>query len=350
MRKSKLRIEVALLLLVLLGCRQAVMAAGTGETRVVTDMAGRQVEVPRHIKKVYCTNPACSILIYTLAPERLAGWPFPLAEGAGRFLAEPYRGIAAVGASSNNTASVEEILKVHPDILMALTMTSGVSAAVHMQEQTHIPMYTVDIDLRKLPSVFEALGSLLGVEARAAELARYCRQALEEVDAKVKTIPPERRRRVYYANGPTGLETSPRGSLFSEPIDVAGGLNVAQVSVAQTNSSATVSLEQLLGWSPEIVIAAPSYVAHLTIWQDPVWAQVPAVKHRAVYEMPRYPFAWDRPFSAARILEIKWLATLFYPDLFHYDMRRETRDFYAKFYHRQPSETELNDLLAYSLR
>jgi iron complex transport system substrate-binding protein len=342
-------IRIATLLLVLFGCLPTI-AAGFAQTRTVTDMAGRKVAVPRRIKSVYCTNPACAILVYTLAPDRLAGWPLPLAKGASRFIADPYRRIPVVGASSNNTASVEEILKMRPDVLLTLTMASGVSSAEHLQKQTHIPMFVVDISLRNLPKVYEALGNLLGEQARAAELAQYCRKGLEEVDAKVRTIPFAQRRHVYYANGPSGLETSPRGSLFSEPIDIAGGINVAQVSVAQTNATATVSMEQLLGWNPEIVIAAPSFLLRDRIRQDLVWAHVRAVRNHAVYEMPRYPFAWDRPFSAARILEIKWLATLFYPHLFHYDMRQETRDFYAKFYHRKPSEAELNELLQYSLK
>ena len=341
--------KFAVLLLALLGCLQAAMGAGPVETRVLTDMAGRRVTVPRQINRVYCLNPACAILIYTLAPERLAGWPLPLAPGAQRFIAEPYRTIPVVGGMSGNMAGAEQILKVHPDVLAVLTMASGVASVEHVQEQTHIPLFVVDIGVRNLPKVYEELGKLLAVESRGAELAAYCRRALEEVDAKVKAIPPERRRRVYYANGPNGLETAPRGSLFSEPIDIAGGINVAQVSVAQTNAAVTVSMEQVLDWNPEIVIAAYNYLSHRTMGQDSVWGQVRAVKNRAVYEMPRYPFTWDRPFSAARILEIKWLATLFYPETFHYDIKQEVRDFYAKFYHRKPTETELNELLAYSL-
>ena len=54
--------------------------------------------------------------------------------------------------------------------------------------------------------------------------------------------------------------------------------------------------------------------------------------------------------SVNRILGMKWLATLFYPDLFHYDMRKEAREFYTKFYRRMPSDDEWNKLLAHSLR
>jgi iron complex transport system substrate-binding protein len=233
--------------------------------------------------------------------------------------------------------------------LLVITMTSGVADAVRMQERTQIPIYVLDIGLKNLPKAYEALGRLLGTESRAAELAEYCRAGIAEVETKVQTIPLKRRPRVYYANGPKGLETAPRGSLFSEPIDLAGGINVAQVSAVQVNASATVSLEHVLSWDPEIVIAAYGYMSHNSIWQDPIWGQVRAVRSHAVYEMPRFPFAWDRPFSASRILEIKWLAALFFPDVFRYDIKQETKNFYAKFYHHTPTEEELNELLAYSL-
>ena len=59
--------------------------------------------------------------------------------------------------------------------------------------------------------------------------------------------------------------------------------------------------------------------------------------------MPQYPFNWiDRPPSVNRIIGIKWVAHLLYPDLFPYDMRAETRRFYATFYHWNLTDAELN--------
>jgi len=43
-------------------------------TRTITDMAGRTVTVPQDIKKVYCTSPPGTLLLYTLAPEKMVGW------------------------------------------------------------------------------------------------------------------------------------------------------------------------------------------------------------------------------------------------------------------------------------
>jgi iron complex transport system substrate-binding protein len=43
-------------------------------TRIVTDSAGRRVEVPRTIARVLAAGSPASILLYTLAPEKMIGW------------------------------------------------------------------------------------------------------------------------------------------------------------------------------------------------------------------------------------------------------------------------------------
>ena len=47
-----------------------VVAAAPAEARTVTDSAGRKVEVPDKIEKVFAAGPPASILLYMLAPTR----------------------------------------------------------------------------------------------------------------------------------------------------------------------------------------------------------------------------------------------------------------------------------------
>ena len=48
------------------------------EKRQVTDAAGRRVEVPVRIERVDAAGVPASILLYTLAPEKMVGWTRPL--------------------------------------------------------------------------------------------------------------------------------------------------------------------------------------------------------------------------------------------------------------------------------
>ena len=48
-------------------------ASGTVQ---ITDMLGRQLTVPENISSVISTSPPSTILVYMLAPDKLAGWNF----------------------------------------------------------------------------------------------------------------------------------------------------------------------------------------------------------------------------------------------------------------------------------
>jgi len=53
---------------------------------------------------------------------------------------------------------------------------------------------------------------------------------------------------------------------------------------------------------------------------------------------------YERP---CRALGAQWLANLFYPDLYPFDVRRETRDFYRMFFGVTPTDADINNLLTY---
>jgi iron complex transport system substrate-binding protein len=341
---------VALLILGLL-------AAGA-EARQITDLAGRQVGVPDKVRKVYCMSPTCQILMYTLAPDLLAGWNYQPTPGEKAMLVAPYRDLPVLGGwfGRNNTGNIEEIMKVHPDVMISIGDPMAVSVAERVEKQTGLPVLIGDWNLEKLAGNYRMLGELTGRQARAKLLADYCAGTLARIKAKVGAIPEAQRRRVYYAEGPKGLATDPGGSAHSESIVYAGGHNVAEVQGDHGYGEIPVSMEQLLVWNPEIVIAGYDHemspgAFYRGVWNDPLWRQVKAVKERAVYEAPQFPFNWiDRPPSANRVIGILWLANVFYPDRFHDNMKNETRKFYKLFYHRDLSQAELSQLLAQTVK
>ena len=51
------------------------------------------------------------------------------------------------------------------------------------------------------------------------------------VQSRVSSIPDSEKVRVYYAEGPKGLQTDPTGSSHSELIELAGGINVADCAL-----------------------------------------------------------------------------------------------------------------------
>jgi iron complex transport system substrate-binding protein len=82
---------------------------------------------------------------------------------------------------------------------------------------------------------------------------------------------------------------------------------------------------------------------------DPLWAGITAVRAGRVYLSPTAPFGWiDRPPSVNRLIGLKWLAGLFYPDLWEGDLRSETAAYYRLWYHVDLGEAELDRLLEWA--
>jgi len=331
------------------------------DQRVLTDMAGRKLIVPKKIHKVVAMSPVGMILVYTLSPELLAGWTYQRDPGELAFIPEPYKSLPVLGGwyGKNNTGNLEVIMKAHPDVMITMGDPLGLTTAERVQEQTHIPVYYLDGSLNKLPEAYVKAGELLGNPTRAAQLAAECRRTLDEVSSKIAAIPATRRRRVYYAEGPTGLETEPGDSTHSEALIFAGAANVAAVPNQQGYGHTPVSMEQVLSWNPDVVISGYDHTGapgvpgdfYRMVWNNDAWKMVKAVKNHEVYEVPQYPFCWiDRPPSVNRILGIRWVANLLYPDVFHDDMRAVTRQFYSTFYHRTLTDAELNQIFATATR
>jgi iron complex transport system substrate-binding protein len=156
-------------------------------------------------------------------------------------------------------------------------------------------------------------------------------------------VPAARRLSVYYARGPKGLETAARGSINVESLERVGARNVAE---SLAGNVSTVSPEQVLAWDPEVIVALdPGFVA--AVRADPLWKSVKAVREGRVYLVPQAPFPWvDFPPSVNRLIGLKWLGRILYPDQFPDDLRQETRSFYTLFYQQAPTEAQLDALLA----
>ncbi|QGP93958.1 hypothetical protein MGLY_33830 [Neomoorella glycerini] len=330
-------------------------AGQAAANRTIVDMAGRQVTVPTQVNKVFATSPVGSIMVYTLAPEKLAGWNYDLNEVERKFILPEYQKLPNLGGwYAKNTANIEEILKIHPQVIVSMGYmdNTALSQAEQIQKQLQIPVVMVDGELTKLDQAYEFMGDLLGDKRRAQELAAYCRDTINEVAAKVKAIPLDRKVRVYYAEGSNGLQTDPATSQHTQVLDFVGGINVAAIPPQRGPGGmgmSSVSLEQVLSWDPDVILSwnVAQGGAYETILQDPKWQSLRAVKNHRVYQVPHGPFNWfDRPPSVNRIIGVKWLANLLYPDVFNYNLVATVKDFYARFYHYNLSEQETDALLA----
>lgn len=354
-RNISLLIILTIILSMLAGCTVDKQVTEVIKDIEIEDMAGRAVLIPAKVDKAFATIPTGTILLYSLNPEKLLGWNYDLREGEKRFIDEKYHSLPNLGGAGKNAINVEEILKMNPAFLIMMEeLDEGtISKAEELEEQTGKPVIFLDSDLHRLDEAYSILGKALGEEKRAEELAKYCKETVEDIEENSPKIKEEEKLRVYYAEGPSGLETEPSGSWHAEIIDLVGGINVAEVVIKGDKGKSEVSIEQLLKWNPDIIISWDDERGgyYSEIFKDPTWMDIKAVKNKDVYEIPNRPFNWfDRPPSVNRILGVKWLGNLLYPEVFDYNMKEEVKEFYQKFYHYQLSEEEIDDLLKNSTR
>ena len=329
------------------GLSASVLVSRVAQAAIVTDAAGRAVTIPEKVERIFPAGPPAAILLYTLAPELLLGWTKSPELAQCAFLGPGACDKPEVGrlTGRGNTTNLEALLNLRPDLVLDVGTINDtyVSLATRVQEQSGIPYALLDGRFDAVVPLYRKLGELTHRPDQAEALARYADETIKTIKSRIDTVSEAQRPRVYYGRGPNGLETGLGGSINVETIEFLGAHNVA---AGRRGGLATVSVEQVLAWNPEVIITIePAFAT--TVRTDPVWAPIKAVQTARVYLSPRLPFGWvDFPPSVNRLIGLWWLAKAFYPDKFPEDLRPLTREFYQRFYHMTPSDAQIDNVLS----
>jgi len=315
--------------------------------RIKVDGAGRKVALPPRVERIYAAGPPASILVFAVAPDKLIGWTSAWREAERPFIAPKYADLPTLGrlTGRGNTANVEVVMAAKPDVIIDYGTVSPTlaSLAERVQQQTGIPYLLLDGDFDRMAAAIQLIGSVAGEEKRAEALARYTQETISDINRRVAKIPADRRPRVYYGRGPQGLNTGLAGSISAEFIEQLGAINVA--ADLGKGGLVQVSIEQVLRWNPDVVVTIdPNF--HAMAPGHPLWRELPAVRAGRLHLAPRLPFGWiDFPPSVNRLMGLRWLARVLYPQAFPEDLRPIVRDFYFRCYHQAPSDAQLDQLL-----
>ena len=327
----------------------AVSASSSLAGSPIVDATGRSFGLPSRIERVYAAGPPASVLLLALAPDKLVGWTRAPRADEIPFLPPGVANLPELGrlTGRGNTANVEVILRARPDIILDVGSTSATfaSLASRVQEQTGIPYLLFDGTLAETPRLLREVGRAVGVPDAGDALANNAEAQLREIAKRVATIPDARRPRVYFARGPNGLTTTPRGSMQAETLALAGGANAIEPPPGFAGNLVNVSLEDVLLAKPDIIIASDSTFATL-LKSAVLWRDVPAVRAGRIHVVPDLPFGWfDSPPALNRLLGVQWLARVFHPQLFPEPLGPVIKAFHRDFYHREPTDAQVRALL-----
>ncbi len=293
---------------------------------------------PERVRRVFATGAPAAVLAYSLAPDKLMGWPWPLSAEARALLAPAARELPMLGrlAGRGSTLPLEKLVALKPDLIVDAGTVDAtyLSTAERVWRQTGIPYVLVDGRLADSARQLREAGRLLGVPERGEHLARYAEATLLDCGSVAGTHRPS----VYLARAADGLETTLPGSVNGECIEATCGINVAH---GAGGSLARVSREQILAWAPDAIVTQyPEFLALAA--QDDFWRRLPAVRAGRLLLAPSVPFGWlDGPPSVNRLIGVRWLFSRLHPGAARTDWVERAREFHALFYGHAPTREEL---------
>lgn len=323
-------------------------------TRIITDSAGREVEIPSEITKIAPSGPLAQIVLYTVSPDKLAGLAADFSNEAKQYIDEKYWGLPKFGQfyGKNASLNMEALIAEAPEVIIDIgeakkTVKEDMDA---LQEQLNIPVIFVEATLPTMADAYEMLGDITGEKEQAGKLADYCRAEIGKADQNAAAIADADRKSVYFGLGEDGLHTNAKGSIHADVIDRIGAVNAADVEAVSSGGGSEVSFEQVLLWNPDLIIV-DSQKLYDTLTADPMWQELDAVKNGKIFKIPTAPYSFmSSPPSVNRMIGIEWLGSLVYPEIYMSDIQEEVKSFYQLFYHIDVTDEKLEAILKNAVR
>ncbi|OJG92512.1 hypothetical protein RV15_GL002937 [Enterococcus silesiacus] len=320
------------------------------ETHVFVDSADREVVIPAKIKKIAPSGPLAQIVLYTNSPDLLVGLASPFSTEAKEFIDKKYQSLPEFGQfyGKNASLNMEALSAAEPDVIIDIgevkkTVKEDMD---NLQDQINIPTIFIEANLKSMPETYQKLGELLGNKKEAATLSKYCETVLKQAAQARSSLKESEQKTVYYASGNAGLNTNAAGSFHAQVLDEVGAKNAAvDVDIVSKGGGTVISMEQLIQWQPDYIIADSKDVYEL-INSDASWQELTAVKSGKVYQVPTAPYNFmGSPPSVNRMIGIEWLGQLIYPEHYQINIEEQIKEFYALFYHVEPTSEQVKTIL-----
>jgi iron complex transport system substrate-binding protein len=324
-----------------------VPAAFASAQGVVVDSLGRDVAIPSKVDRIGCLYAFTGHVVAMLGK---ADCIVAVSNGLKRdvLLTDMFPAIDnAVVPKYQGAINIEELAAVRPDIVFIQSQDGRNAALANKFDEVGLKWAAVDFHtMAQQRDVIAMIGKTIGTAEKAVAYNRYYLRCIERISEVTAKIAIEKRLRVYHSTVEP-YRTSPKNSLPSDWIAVAGVVNVAsQDPSGLLNGEYRVSMEQILFWNPDIILANEPGVAD-AIRKDPRWAPVTAVKLDRIYQLPIGISRWGHPGSLETPLAILWTAKVIYPEKFmHIDMHDEIKYFYSRFFNHELSDEMVEQILS----
>jgi len=297
------------------------------ETRIVTDVWGRDVTVPVNIATIVTLGPgATRIAAYLNVVDMIIGGETQTANFNVLMDFNPVHHdtlnelpiVGRGGGSGENNAYAEQLIMVAPDVILA---AFSPEAADELQRQTNIPVVSVRYISTGLANetffaATRVFAEVVGAQERAEEALSHIEMLREDLNRRTVNIPEEDKLRVY-AGAITFAGQRGFGGTYSDfgPLAVINALNVADNALEA--GFYEVDFEQIAAWDPDVIFLDPGNMSLVNAEyavNPAFFRSLRAVQQGRVYTMPAFNFSATNVTYA--FMNAYFAGTILFPEQF----------------------------------
>lgn len=236
------------------------------DTKTITDIKDRTVEIKKDISKVCITFNLEEYFAIggENAVDKIVGWSYSYFKGrredAYSAYTQAYPSLlnkTDIGYSSN--INIETIISLNPDVVLASSTADYVyfESKLSLLEKANIPIVFFDYHIDTIDSIKksnEILGEVLNQKTRANEISTYYENKVSPIFAKAKDIKDEDKPNVYmeFSKGKDTYGNTWSKKMWGSLIQQVGGKNIAY-DISDANS-VDMAKEAIIKYDPDIII------------------------------------------------------------------------------------------------
>lgn len=291
--------------------------------RTVTDMTGREVEIPAVVERVAALGSAARIMTYAGAQQYVVGlseleknadasMPFAYANR------DHFASCASVSSGgSGDEYFTEELVVLDPDLI--IVFGADQAKGDELQAQLEIPVIVIAANDFLDPNFLAAIrlvGEVMGTRDHAEAVCQAVQGWIEDLNDRTKDIPEEEKPTVYTGavgfRGPHGFE----GTYGMYPPFVAiNAHNV--VDETEAGGAMLIDLEKVTVWDPDIIFLNPNsmYLVNEDYSTNPsFYENLTAVQEGKLYAQVSFNYFWCNMELA--IADAYYAGTIIFPEQF----------------------------------
>ncbi|MFQ5839675.1 MAG: ABC transporter substrate-binding protein [Candidatus Methylomirabilales bacterium] len=273
----------------------------SAEARLLTDMAGRQVELQEPPGRIVSLAPSLTEILFALG----AG---DAVVGVTDYADYPPEVRKKVSVGGGLDPNLEVIVALRPDLVLASADTNRWDALLQL-ERLKIPVFGVrPAGLEGVLTSIQKVGEVVGRLGQAEALIATMRRRMAVVSEKVRGLA---RPQVLYVVWVDPLVVAGRGTVIDDLIRVAGGRNTVRAP-----GFPRYGLEEIFAHPPDLILLASDRGGRKDwklLRRLPAWREMRAVREGAVRAIDATVV--NRP--GPRIAEaVELLAHLLHPEAF----------------------------------